>query len=264
MTTPSRRDRDHARARLSTRKVRDYGLSGELTYDFGAAELTSITAYRYNKYTRGSDADYNNLDILYRASDGGSFNRFKTFTEELRLQGNASDNRLDWLVGGYYANEKLAVDDNLAYGDDYARYGNCLVAANFAPAAPTSLAPGASPTCFNTAVATGVRSALVAQYNAALAASQFTTAANIGSNITALRRLRRSDSSTGVPLARTSGGQFQRGTVRHQRLHQPRNRLGGRASSARPSMAWRLTIPIGRPATTGRCSPTTFSRSPTG
>jgi iron complex outermembrane recepter protein len=99
-------------------RVKDYGLSGELVYDFGAAELTSITAYRYNKYIRGQDADFNNLDILYRPSDGNSFNRFKTFTQELRLQGNAWNNRLDWLIGGYYANEKLAVDDNLTYGND--------------------------------------------------------------------------------------------------------------------------------------------------
>ena len=184
-------------------RVKDYGLAGELTYDFGAAELTSITAYRFNKYTRGTDADYNNLDILYRASDGNSFNRFKTFTEELRLQGNAFGNKLDWLIGGYYANEKLAVDDNLQYGQDYARYGNCLVAANFAAAAPTILAPGASPTCFNTPVATGVRSALLAQYNAALGAGQFTTAANIGANITALGAFAGLNNSTapGVPLA---------------------------------------------------------------
>src|SRR6185369_3975557 len=167
-------------------KVNDGGISGELTYDFGGAELTSITAYRYNKFTRGQDADFNNLDILYRPSDGGAFNRFRTFTQELRLQGNAFGNKLDWLVGGYYANEKLAVDDNLTYGNDYARYGNCLVAANFAAAAPTILAPGASPTCFNTPVATGVRSVLVGQYNAAVAASQFTTAANLASQITAL------------------------------------------------------------------------------
>ena len=52
---------------------------------------------------RGQDADFNNLDLLYRASDGGSFNRFKTFSEELRLQGNTWNNQLDWLVGGYYA-----------------------------------------------------------------------------------------------------------------------------------------------------------------
>jgi iron complex outermembrane recepter protein len=139
--------------------VKDYGLSGEIVYDLGGAELTSISAYRYNKYIRGQDADFNNLDILYRDDDGGAFNRFKTFTQELRLQGEAFGGKLDWLVGGYYANEKLAVDDNLSYGDDYARYANCLVAANFAasPAIPDSiLAPGASPTCFNTAVANAI------------------------------------------------------------------------------------------------------------
>ena len=51
--------------------VKDGGISGEAVYDMGWGELTSITAYRYNKYTRGHDADFNNLDILYRDSDGG-------------------------------------------------------------------------------------------------------------------------------------------------------------------------------------------------
>ena len=69
-------------------------------------------------------------------SNGGSYNQFKTFSEELRLQGNAFNNHLDWLIGGYYANEKLQVADNLSYGNDYDRYANCLVAANFAGAAP--------------------------------------------------------------------------------------------------------------------------------
>ena len=121
--------------------VTDYGISGEAVYDFGAAELTSISAYRSNKYIRGQDADFNNLDILYRDDDGGAFNRFKTFTQELRLQGNAFNNRLDWLIGGYYANEKLRVDDNLSYGNQYAPYANCLVAANFATALIASGVP---------------------------------------------------------------------------------------------------------------------------
>ncbi len=136
--------------------VDDWGVSGEVNYDFGAAALTSITAYRYNKYTRGQDADFNNLDILFRASDGSSFNKFSTFTQELRLNGKAWGDRLDWLVGGYFADEHLTVSDNLAYGADYGRYSNCLVAANFAanPAIGSAiLAPGASPTCFNPAVA---------------------------------------------------------------------------------------------------------------
>ena len=100
------RDRRHSRAATTTATSRT-GRFRRSVYDFGWAELTSITAYRYNKYTRGQDADFNNLDILYRPSDGGSFNRFKTFSQELRLQGTSFGNHLDWLVGGYYANEKL-------------------------------------------------------------------------------------------------------------------------------------------------------------
>jgi outer membrane receptor protein involved in Fe transport len=151
---PSEREMSITPGRDYDSDVTDWGLSGEGVYDFGWAELTSITAYRYNKYTRGMDADFNNLDILYRDDDGGSYNRFKTFSQELRLQGNAFGNHLDWLVGGYYANEKLQVADNLSYGNDYDRYANCLVADNFAAATGQSalLAPG-TPTCFNPVIA---------------------------------------------------------------------------------------------------------------
>ncbi len=146
--------------------VKDYGASLEAVYDFGFAELTSISAYRYNDYERGQDADFNNLDILFRDGSGDSANTFKTFTQELRLQGELWGGRLDWLVGGYYANENLTTIDNLAYGADYSRYANCLVAANFAAAFINSGNPGlaalgralVSPstgpgTCFNPAAA---------------------------------------------------------------------------------------------------------------
>ena len=79
--------------------------------------------------------------------------------QELRLQGNAFDNHLDWLVGGYYANEKLQVADNLSYGADYDRYANCLVADNFAFLTGQAglLTPG-SATCFNTTIASAAAS----------------------------------------------------------------------------------------------------------
>jgi iron complex outermembrane receptor protein len=128
--------------------VKDGGLSGELNYDLGGAELTSITAYRYNKYTRGQDADFNNLDILYRDDDGSAFNRFKTFSQEIRVQGTTFNNRLDWLVGGYFANEKLRVRDNLAYGADYLRYANCLIGVSPATGLSSFVDPTSS-TCFN-------------------------------------------------------------------------------------------------------------------
>ena len=147
--------------------VKDYGLSGELVYDLGGAELTSISAYRYNKYIRGQDADFNNLDILYRDDDGTAYNRFKTFSQELRLQGEAFGGKLDWLVGGYYANEKLRVRDNLAYGADYLKYANCLLVSS---ALPTALSPTA-PSCINSAVITGNQTAVntgVAQLTAGI------------------------------------------------------------------------------------------------
>lgn len=106
--------------------VRDWGVSGELNYDLGAAKLTSITAYRNWRWLRGQDADFNNLDILHREDDGTANQKFSTFTQEIRLQGNAFDDKLDWLVGGYFANEVLTLNDNLAYGADYTRYADAL------------------------------------------------------------------------------------------------------------------------------------------
>jgi len=151
--------------------VEDFGFSGEVNYDFGGAQLTSITAYRSNDYERGQDADFNNLDILYRDGSGGSFNKFKTFTQELRFQGELWGGRLNWLVGGYYAHENLKVRDNLAYGDDYSQYSNCVVANSFAGTfvnagnllhnagligLGNALIDPSNPTCFNTAAATGM------------------------------------------------------------------------------------------------------------
>jgi iron complex outermembrane recepter protein len=131
--------------------VKDWGISGEVTYDFGGANLTSITAYRdWSLGPRGQDADFNNLDILRRlTTDGGQTQSFRTFTQELRLQGSAWDDKLDWLVGGYYANEKLNLSDNLTYGADYERYANCLLIAGVLP---TALAPAPTGNCINVPV----------------------------------------------------------------------------------------------------------------
>ena len=115
-------------------ETEDYGISGELNWQLGAVELTSITGYREYSNWQASDTDYTQLDILYRApgEDAGS-RRFKTFTQELRLQGSAFDDRLDWLVGGYYANEKLRVTDNLRFGEDYGTFVSCRLAIALQP-----------------------------------------------------------------------------------------------------------------------------------
>ncbi len=162
-------------------RVNDGGVSGEANYDMGWAHLTSITAYRYNKNTHGQDPDFNNLDLLYRADDGGSYNRFTTLSQELRLQGTAFNHHLDWLVGGYFSHEKLRLVDDLAYGSDYSRFSNCIVAASFAASAASILSP-TSATCFNPLVASGVRSFLENEYLTAPAAAK----AGIAGEFTAL------------------------------------------------------------------------------
>ncbi len=123
--------------------TKDYGVSGEINYELGGATLTSITAYRYYKAGAAGDIDYNNVDLIYRERDGNAFRRFKTFSQELRLQGSLFDDKLDWLVGAYYAKEKLRVVDNLKFGTQYGAFAACRVVSSFArPPALGGPAPG--------------------------------------------------------------------------------------------------------------------------
>lgn len=179
--------------------VKDWGLSGELVYDFGGAELTSITAYRDNDLIRGTDVDYSNLDFIYRDDDGDAFNRFKTFTQEIRLQGEAFSGRLDWLVGGYYANEKLRSRDTLRYGRDYDALTSCLTAGSFSATVGVNLLDPTNATCFNTANATLVRAGLLQQFQAAVLANNLALANAIGQQITAIGAFARLDNSFFAP-----------------------------------------------------------------
>ncbi|MBU3077056.1 TonB-dependent receptor [Sphingomonas quercus] len=100
-------------------RVRDWGLSAEANVELGDVKVTSISAWRDFNYLKGQDADFGNLDILYRPGDGSGFTRFRTFSQEVRAQGSAFGDRVDWLVGGYFAEEKLALNDNLRFGADF-------------------------------------------------------------------------------------------------------------------------------------------------
>lgn len=122
-------------------KTKDYGFSGQIDYDFGGAKLTSITGYREYRSGQAGDLDYGAVDILYRADSKDAYRQFHTFTQELRLQGEAFDGKLDWLVGGFYANEKLTVRDNLRFGTKYGQFAACRLVSGSFPGAygPTSM-----------------------------------------------------------------------------------------------------------------------------
>ncbi|HEY0085788.1 MAG TPA: TonB-dependent receptor [Allosphingosinicella sp.] len=127
-------------------ETEDKGISLNVDYKLGAATLSSVTAYRDYKSDQGSDTDYSGVDILYRAADGNSARNFKTFSQELRLQGSAFNDKLDWLVGGYFADEDLTVVDNLRFGNQYGRFATCRIvsggalAALYSPTSPGCLA----------------------------------------------------------------------------------------------------------------------------
>lgn len=151
--------------------TKDYGFSGEINWDLGGAKLTSITAYRQYRSGQGSDTDYGTVDILFRTPSDDAFRQFHTFTQELRLQGEAFGGTLDWLVGGFFANEKLTVQDNLRFGNQYGRFATCRIisggglAGLYSPTSPLCVAPGVGPATL--AAATGASGAdIVAGFTA--------------------------------------------------------------------------------------------------
>ncbi|WP_404338834.1 TonB-dependent receptor [Sphingomonas sp. MMS12-HWE2-04] len=105
--------------------TKDWGVSAEINLNLGAVEMTSVTAYRDYSLYQAADADYGLADILYFGP--GTGREFKTFSQELRFHGTALGDKLDWLVGGYFAHEKLETASELKFGSQYGRFAACRV-----------------------------------------------------------------------------------------------------------------------------------------
>lgn len=115
--------------------IEDSGLSAELNWTpsfLGGAKLTSVTSYRDWKHRAGSDTDYTDADIFYNPSTNANRDEFKTFSEEIRLAGKTD--RLDWLVGAFYADEDLHHNYSLVYGAQFEPYLGLLLSSGTNPA----------------------------------------------------------------------------------------------------------------------------------
>lgn len=124
----------------TTQDVEEVGASAEINWRLGAATLTSVTAWRDWEIVNGQDADFTTVDILYRDPDGDFGNQFEQLSQELRLAGETD--RLNWLVGAFYAAEDLTSRNQLLYGAHFRPYFNALLQNALAPF-PASAWPAA-------------------------------------------------------------------------------------------------------------------------
>ncbi|CAD7717688.1 Vitamin B12 transporter BtuB [Xanthomonas hydrangeae] len=132
--------------RSTAQEIQDKGVSAQVDWTtpwLSEAVLTSITALRDWKSVNGLDFDYSAADILYRAPrEDEMLTGFKTFSQELRLAG--SSERLDWMVGAFYADETLHRNESYRFGSAYEPYLSSVLLARVNP----SLAARADATRF--------------------------------------------------------------------------------------------------------------------
>lgn len=107
-----------------------WGVSGEFKWNLGVPELTYIGSYRRFESQSGQD-DFVGLDVYQVGPSSFSAPDFpysggtnKVMTHELRLQGTAFNDAVDWLVGAYYSNEKIDEIQAMTLGPDYQAYAS--------------------------------------------------------------------------------------------------------------------------------------------
>ena len=110
---------------LSSNKIKNYGGSAQIDYDLGNLALTSITAYRKMQADTNQDSDFTSADLIGEKSDNVGID---TFTQEVRLTSDF-DGPLNFLIGGYYFNEKVDQQSAIKFGQHFRPYGDALIRA---------------------------------------------------------------------------------------------------------------------------------------
>ncbi|ALH81205.1 TonB-dependent receptor [Sphingopyxis macrogoltabida] len=110
---------------LSTNEIENYGGSAQIDYDLGKLALTSITAYREVRANTNQDSDFTSADLIGQNSQQLGID---TWTQEVRLTSDF-DGPINFLLGGYYFNEKIKQKNDIRFGEDFRPYGNALIQA---------------------------------------------------------------------------------------------------------------------------------------
>ena len=95
----------------------DFGISGEINWQLGNITVTSITAYRDYQDLNTKDNDFTGVDIL---TNTDTLPEVSIVSEEFRIAGVSEDigigQSVDWVVGFYYANEKVQRTREFTWG----------------------------------------------------------------------------------------------------------------------------------------------------
>ena len=97
-------------------QIWDRGISAQLDWKLGAAQLTSITAARVNSVAAGNDPDYSDAALVQEPANG-NVTDYKQYSEELRLAGKTE--RLNWLIGGFADREPLTLTSTVLADDQF-------------------------------------------------------------------------------------------------------------------------------------------------
>lgn len=117
----------------SVNKIDNYGVSAQVDARVtDTLSLVSITAYRGVKIFTNQDSDFTSADLI---GDNRANTKIDTFTQELRLISDF-DGPFNFLLGGYYFNEKIRSTSQLTFGRDFRNYANFLT---ISAASPTGL-----------------------------------------------------------------------------------------------------------------------------
>ncbi|MBX7482469.1 TonB-dependent receptor [Qipengyuania qiaonensis] len=105
-------------------EIENYGISGQIDYEFGPITMTSITAYRETHLSANQDVDFTSAPLVSGANIGDA--SIDTFTQELRFASDF-DGPLNFLIGGYYFDERVDTSDSIVFGPAFRPYANLLL-----------------------------------------------------------------------------------------------------------------------------------------
>lgn len=122
--------------------VEQWGITADIQIPLGdTADLIYIGSYRDFASNENYDTDFTGVDF-FDVDDLRT--EIQTMTHELRIQGEAFDGRLDWLIGGFYSDEEISATTDFSLGSETDAFYGAFAGGVLGPA-PIQLLTGVSP-----------------------------------------------------------------------------------------------------------------------